>query len=66
MKTLSQFVKQYSLLIYFVLAYIFAWAFYPLIKISAMYGVPGLFAPAAAAIIVSWLAGGRQQIGKLL
>jgi membrane protease YdiL (CAAX protease family) len=66
MSALSQFVKRFPLLIYFILAYTFAWAFYPLIKISAVYGVPGLFAPAVAAIIVCWLAGGRLSVNRLL
>jgi membrane protease YdiL (CAAX protease family) len=66
MDRFSQFVKRYPLIIYFVLAYAFAWAFYPLIKISAVYGVPGLFAPALAAIIVSGIVGGRPRAGRLL
>lgn len=66
MNAISQFVKRYSLVIYFVLAYALSWAFYPLIKINAVYGVPALFTPALAAVIVSGIVGGRAQVGSLL
>ena len=66
MNPISRFIKQHALVSYFVLAYAFAWIFYPLIKISAIYGLPGLFAPALAAVIVTWVAGGRHETGRLL
>lgn len=66
MNAIFQLVKRYPLFIYFVLAYGLAWAFYPLIKINAVYGVPALFAPALAAIAVSGITGGRPQVGSLL
>jgi len=61
-----QFVKRYPLIIYFALAYALAWVFYPLLKINVIYGVPALFAPALAAIIVSGIVGGRSRVGALL
>jgi membrane protease YdiL (CAAX protease family) len=66
MTTLSRFIKQYALAVYFILAYVFAWIFYPLIMASPVYGLPGLFAPALAAIIVTWAVGGWSEVGKLL
>jgi hypothetical protein len=66
MNAVTQLVKRYPIIIYFVLAYGLAWAFYPLIKINVVYGVPALFTPALAAIIVSGLQGGRPQVSVLL
>jgi len=66
MNKLTAFIQRYPLLVYFVLAYAFAWALAPLITISPMYGLPGLFAPALAAIIVSGVIGGRTQVSSLL
>lgn len=66
MNKLTAFIQRYPLPAYFVLAYALAWALAPLIAISPMYGLPGLFAPALAAILVSWATGGRAQAGLLL
>jgi membrane protease YdiL (CAAX protease family) len=66
MKSISQFINRYELISYFFLAYLFAWIFYPLIAVSPVYGLPGLFAPAVAAIIVTGAKGGRPEIGRLL
>jgi membrane protease YdiL (CAAX protease family) len=66
MKTLADFIKRRPLLAFFILAYAFAWIFYPLIAISPVLGIPALFAPAAAAIIVSWATGGLSQVRRLL
>jgi membrane protease YdiL (CAAX protease family) len=66
MNSISQFIHRNALIAYFILAYAFSWIFYPLIEISPMYGLPGLFAPALAAIIVSWVTGGRSQVGGLV
>jgi hypothetical protein len=66
MKTLTTFIQRRPLPFYFVLAYAFAWIFYPLIAISPLYGLPGLFAPALAAIIVTWATGSRPEVGRLL
>jgi membrane protease YdiL (CAAX protease family) len=66
MRSISQFINRYELISYFFLAYLFAWIFYPLIAVSPVYGLPGLFAPAVAAIIVTGAKGGRPEIGRLL
>jgi len=63
---LAVFIRRYPLPAYFFLAYAFAWAFTPLIAISPVYGLPALFAPALAAIIVFWATGGRTQVSLLL
>lgn len=66
MKALSQLIDRFPIAAYFFLAYAFAWILYPLIAISPLAGLPGLFAPALAAIIVCWALGGRAMAGKLL
>ena len=66
MKALLQFIRRSPLLIYFIMAYAFASILSSLIAISPLYGIPGLFAPALAAIIVFWMSGGRVQVGRLL
>jgi membrane protease YdiL (CAAX protease family) len=66
MKTLASAIQRYPLVAYFVLAYAFAWMFAPLIAISPVYGLPGLFTPALAGIIVSRVTGGQTQVSLLL
>jgi len=66
MRSISQLVRSHPLFSYFILAYAFAWILYPLILISPVYGVPGLFAPALAAVVVSAVLGGRSEVGRLL
>jgi len=64
--SMISFIKRKPLLVFFILAYIFAWVFTPLIVISPVYGLPGLFAPAFAALIVSGITGGRHEVIGLL
>jgi hypothetical protein len=66
MKPVIVFIQRNPLVAYFILAYIFAWSFVPLIAISPVYGLPGLFAPALAGLIVSWVIGGRAQAAELV
>ena len=66
MQTISFFVRRRPLLVYFILAYVFAWLLAPLILISPMYGAPGLIAPALAAVIVTGLTGGPPEVSRLL
>jgi len=65
MNILTTFIQRRPLPTYFILAYAFAWAFAPLIAISPMYGLPGLFAPALAGIIVFGVTCGRAQVSEL-
>jgi len=62
MNILTSFIHRHPLPAYFILAYAFAWAFTPLIAISPIYGLPGLFAPALAGLIVCSATGGRAQV----
>jgi membrane protease YdiL (CAAX protease family) len=66
MNTLTSPIHRHPLPAYFILAYAFAWAFAPLIAISPLYGLPGLFAPALAGIIVSGVTGSRAQVSEFL
>ena len=59
-------LRRRPLVVYFVLAYALAWALFPLIKISQLFGLLGLFAPALAAVLTSALVGGRGQATSLL
>jgi pimeloyl-ACP methyl ester carboxylesterase/membrane protease YdiL (CAAX protease family) len=59
-------VRRRPLVVYFVLAYVLAWALFPLIEISQLFGLLGLFAPALAAVLTSALVGGRGQVSSLL
>ena len=52
--------------VYFVLAYALAWVLYPLIAVNQLFGLLGLFAPAAAAVIASAWIGGRAEVRALL
>jgi len=65
MATIPSFIQRNPLIAYFILAFAFAWVFIPLIAISPVYGLPGLFAPAIAGFIVSRVTGGRAQVREL-
>jgi len=62
MKSLTSLIQRNPLTAFFILAYAFAWVFTPLIAISPIYGLPGLFAPALAGLIVCSVTGGRAQV----
>ena len=62
MISVTAFIQLHPLVAYFILAYAFAWMFAPLIAVSPVYGLPGLFAPALAGLIVCSVAGGRTQV----
>jgi membrane protease YdiL (CAAX protease family) len=64
MKPVTTFIQRRPLVAYFILAFVFAWAFTPLIAISPLYGLPGLFAPALAGYIVSRVTGGPAQVSE--
>lgn len=66
MNAVSAFIRQRPLAAYFILAYAFAWVLAPLIAMSPLYGLPGLFAPAFAALIVARLTGGRAAASELV
>ena len=63
---LLSLIRRRQVVAHFVLAYAFIWVLYPLIAINPRYGVPGLFAPALAAVIASALQGGRAEVRQFL
>jgi membrane protease YdiL (CAAX protease family) len=59
-------VRRFPLVAYFVLAYALTWWVYPLLRISPLIGIFGLFGPALAAIIVTGVTDGRRGVRILL
>jgi uncharacterized protein len=60
------FVKGHPLITFFVLAYALTRPVIPLVSISPLLGLPGLFQPALAAIVVASLAGGKSALKDLV
>jgi uncharacterized protein len=59
-------VRKHPLIAFFVLAYLLTWWIYPLLRFSPLLGIPGLFGPALAAIIMAAVTGGRSAVKQLL
>ena len=59
-------IRRRPILAFFVMAYVFAWAMFPLILVSQLFGLLALFVPAVAAILTSAAVGGRAQVRMLL
>jgi membrane protease YdiL (CAAX protease family) len=59
-------VRRYPLVAFFVLAYALTWWVYPLLSISPLIGLLGLFGPALAAILVTAATDGRAGVRALL
>jgi uncharacterized protein len=59
-------VRKHPLIAFFVLAYLLTWWIYPLLKLSPLLGIFGLFGPALAAIIVAALTEGKTGVKALL
>ena len=57
MNRTASFIKHHSLVVYFVLAYVFSWIMVALISVAFVFGLLALFGPALAAILVSFLRG---------
>ena len=66
MSALGNVIKPHTLISYFVLAYALTWWVYPLLSISPLIGLFGLFGPALAAIIVAAVTEGRPGVRSLL
>lgn len=59
-------IKRHPLVTFFVLAYLLTWWVYPLVQFSPLIGLLGLFGPAAAALIVAAVTGGKAGVRELL
>jgi membrane protease YdiL (CAAX protease family) len=59
-------VRRHPLIAFFVLAYLLTWWTYPLLKFSPLLGIPGLFGPAFAAIIMAAVTDGKSGVKALL
>jgi membrane protease YdiL (CAAX protease family) len=59
-------VRRHPLIAFFVLAYLLTWWTYPLLKFSPLLGIPGLFGPALAAIIMAAVTDGKSGVKALL
>ena len=63
---LSSEVKRHPIIAFFVLAYALTWPLVPLVSVSPLLGLPALFGPAFAAIIVATVADGGPGLKDLL
>lgn len=59
-------IRRHPLVTFFVLAYALTWPLIPLVSVSPLLGLPALFGPALAAIIVAALTDGRPGLKDLL
>ena len=59
-------MRRHPLIAYFLLAYALTWWIYPLLKFSPLLGIPGLFGPALAAMIMAGITGGSAGVRELL
>jgi hypothetical protein len=53
-------VRRHPLIAFFVLAYLLTWWTYPLLTFSPLLGIPGLFGPALAAMIMAAVTDGSR------
>jgi membrane protease YdiL (CAAX protease family) len=61
-----EIVRRHPVIAYFVLAYVLTWWMFPLLQVSPLLGLFGLFGPALAAIIMAAVLGGRSGVMALL
>ena len=66
MSTITAFVKRDPLITFFVLAYALTWPVIPLVTVSPLLGLPGLFGPALAAVVTAAVAEGKPGLKNLL
>jgi membrane protease YdiL (CAAX protease family) len=64
--TITAFVKRHPLVVFFALAYAFTWPVIPLVAVSPLLGLPGLFGPALAAIVTAAIVDGKPGLKDLL
>jgi hypothetical protein len=63
---MSGLIRRYPLTAFFLLAYALGWACVLFIRVSLAFAFLGLFAPAAAALIVSGVEGNAAAVRRLL
>jgi len=61
LSTITAFVKRHPLVGFFILAYALTWPLIPLVSVSPLFGLPALFGPALAAIIVAAVVDGGRS-----
>ncbi len=66
MRIITAFVRRHPLIVFFALAYALTWPVIPLVAVSPLLGLPALFGPALAAILVSALTDGQSGLRDLL
>ncbi|HEX5699289.1 MAG TPA: type II CAAX endopeptidase family protein [Rubrobacter sp.] len=66
MREAQAIVERHPLISFFVLAYGLTWPVIPLVSVSPLLGLPALFGPAIAAIIVSVVTQGKTGLKDLL
>ena len=66
MNPVVRLVRRNPLVAFFVLAYALTWWVYPLLFVSPLIGLLGLFGPALAAIVVTAATEGRAGLGVLI
>ena len=59
-------VERHPVIAYVVLAFVLTWWMFPLLQISPLLGLLGLFGPALAAIIMAAILSGRSGVKDLL
>ena len=59
-------MRKHPLIAFFVLAYLLTWWIYPVMKLSPLLGIFGLFGPALAAMIMAAVTGGKVGLKALL
>jgi CAAX protease family protein len=64
--TIAASIKRHPLVAFFVLAYAMTWPLIPLVSVSPLLGLPALFGPALAAVIVAAVTDGGPGLRDLL
>ena len=58
-------LKRHPVIAYFILAYVLYWWMFPLLQVSPLLGLFGLFGPALAAIMMAAIIGGSSGVKAL-
>lgn len=66
MRVITAFVRRHPLVAFFVLAYALTWPVIPLVSLSPLLGLPGLFGPALAAVVTVAVVEGKPGLKNLL